>query len=151
MRTSGSLLRKLPTAARLLLGTAFAVFGLNYFVPFLPSPAPPSPEVGAFLGALVAGKLLAIVKIVELGAGLLLLGNRFVPLALTLLAPVEVGIVAFHGVYDPSGMALPAFTVGLTVYLAWAYRAAFAPMLRARVAPNAPAEVAPAAVPAIAR
>jgi hypothetical protein len=125
---------KVPVVARTLLGLAFLVFGANFFLHFLPQPALP-PEAGAFLGAMVAGKILAIAKVVEVGAGLLLISNRFVPLALSLLAPIEIGILAFHGVYAPAGLPLPAILVALTIYLASAYRAAFAPMLRARVEP----------------
>jgi hypothetical protein len=127
---------KAPIVARTLLGLAFTVFGLNFFLQFLPQPPPPA-DGGAFLGALLAGKILAIVKIVEISAGLALLGNRFVPLALTLLAPIEIGILAYHGVFDPSGTPVAAVLLALTIYLAWAYRAAFAPMLRARVEPMA--------------
>lgn len=128
--------RKLPVIARVLLGIPFVVFGVNFFVPFLPQPAIP-PEAGVFLGSLVAGKLLLIVKTVEVATGLALLGNRFVPLALALLAPVEIGIVTFHAVFEPSGIVLPLVLVALTIYLAWSYRAAFAPMLRARTEPAA--------------
>jgi hypothetical protein len=132
---------KVPVVARVVLGLAFTVFGANFFLHFLPQPAPPA-DGGAFLGALVAGKILTVVKLVEIGAGLLLLGNRFVPLALTLLAPIEIGILAYHGVFDPSGLPMVAVLLALTLYLAWAYRAAFAPMLRARVEPLAAEPVA---------
>ena len=81
--------------ARILLGLAFVVFATNYFVPFLPSPGAPPPAAGAFLGAFVSSHFLGFVKIIELSAGLLLLGNLFVPLALALLAPILVGITAF--------------------------------------------------------
>lgn len=127
---------KVPLVARTLLGLAFTVFGANFFLHFLPQPPPPA-DGGAFLGALVAGKILNIIKVVEIAAGLALLGNRFVPLALTLLAPVEIGILAYHGVFDPAGLPVIAVLVALTLYLAWAYRAAFAPMLRAHVEPAA--------------
>jgi hypothetical protein len=127
---------KIPPVARTLLGLAFTVFGLNFFLQFLPAPVPP-PEAGAFLGALVAGKIFLIIKPIEIAAGLALLGNRFVPLALTVLAPIEVAILAFHGVFEPSGLLVVAVLIALTVYLAWSYRAAFAPMLRARVEPAA--------------
>ena len=126
---------KAPLIARILLGLAFAVFGLNFYLHFLPQPAPP-PEAGAFLGALFAGKIFAIIKPIEIAAGVGLLANRFVALALAVLAPIEVGILAFHGVFEPSGLPLIAVLVALTVYLAWAYRAAFAPMLRARIEPG---------------
>lgn len=134
---------RIPAVARTLLGLAFVVFGLNFFLHFLPQPPPP-PEAGAFLAALVAGKILAIIKPIEIAAGLALLGNRFVPLALAVLAPIEVGILAFHGVFAPAGLPLVAVLVALTIHLAWSYRAAFAPMLRARVEPTAGHAVAAA-------
>jgi hypothetical protein len=138
---------KVPLVARTLLGLAFTVFGLNFFLHFLPQPPPP-PEAGAFLGALVAGKILTIIKPIEIAAGLALLGNRFVPLALTLLAPVEIGILAYHGVFDPTGLPVIVVLMALTIYLAWAYRAAFAPLLRERVEPAAGGAVATQSVTA---
>jgi hypothetical protein len=140
---------RIPTAARTLLGLAFVVFGLNYFLHFLPQPAAPA-DAMAFAGALVAGKIFAIIKPIEIAAGLALLGNRFVPLALTLLAPIEIGILAFHVAFEPSGLPLIAILVVLTIYLARSYRAAFAPMLRARVEPTAGEAVAAAPRPATA-
>lgn len=140
---------RIPTAARTLLGLAFVVFGLNYFLHFLPQPAAPA-DAMAFAGALVAGKIFAVTKPVEIAAGLALIGNRFVPLALTLLAPIEVGILTFHVAFEPSGLPLIAILVVLTVYLAWSYRGAFAPMLRARVEPTAGETVAAAHRPATA-
>jgi putative oxidoreductase len=134
---------KVATVLRTLLGLAFLVFGLNFFFQFLPAPAP-APEAGAFIGALFAGKILTIIKVVEIAAGLALIGNRFVPLALTLLAPIEVGILAFHGVYDPAGLPMVVIIVAITIFLAWTYRAAFAPMLQARVDPTAAATAAAA-------
>ena len=127
---------KVPLVARLLLGLAFSVFGLNFFLHFLPQPALP-PDSGAYLGALTAGKILSIIKPIEIAAGIALLANRFVPLALTLLAPIEVGIIGYHAVFDPSGIPLIAILIALTIYLAWSYRSAFAPLLRARVEPTA--------------
>lgn len=126
----------LPLIARVLVGLAFVIFGANFYLQFLPAPAP-APDAGAFIGALFAGKILAIIKPIEIVAGLALLGNRFVPLALALLAPIEIGILAFHGVYDPKGLPIAVVLVALTGFLAYAYRSAFAPMLRARVEPTA--------------
>ncbi len=128
-------MRHLPTAARLLLGLGFTAFALNYFFPFLPAQSPPPPEALGFLGVFAGSGFLTLVKVIELGAGLLLLSNLFVPLALTLLAPILVGITAFHVLLAPAGLALVVVLLALELSLAWAYRAAFAPMLRARVAP----------------
>src|SRR5512141_141278 len=85
--------RKLPvTIARFALGAAFFTFGLNGFLHFIPMPAPP-PAAGSFFGAMIAtGYLFPLVKGTEVLSSLLLLGNRYVPLALALLAPLLVNI-----------------------------------------------------------
>jgi hypothetical protein len=121
--------------ARILLGLAFTVFGVNFYLHFLPQPPPPA-DAAAFAMALAGGKIFAIIKPIEIASGLALLGNRFVALALTLLAPIEIGILAFHAVFEPSGVLVIAILMALTIYLAWSYRAAFAPMLRAQVEPT---------------
>lgn len=122
----------LRTAARLFLGLVFTVFGLNFFLHFLPMPPAP-PRAAAFAGALFAsGYLFPLLKTTEVAAGLLLLGGRFVPLALAVLAPIVINIVGFHLFVDPSGLGLALPMVAAEVYLAWTYRAAFAPMLAAR-------------------
>jgi putative oxidoreductase len=137
----------IASVARILLGLGFVVFALNYFVPFLPAQDPPPPEALPFLGGFASSGFLTLVKVIELGAGLLLLSNRFVPLALALLAPIIVGIVAFHALLAPAGIAIAAVFLVLELVLAWTYRRAFAPMLRARVEPDpvlAPSELATA-------
>ncbi|MCA9579111.1 MAG: DoxX family protein [Polyangiales bacterium] len=140
---------KLPTIARLFLGLAFLVFGLNGFLQFLPMP-PVTGAPAAFLGALAAtGYMFPLIKGTEVIAGALLLGNRFVPLALALLAPVIVNIVAYHGLLAREGVGLPLLLLALEIFLAYAYRSAFAPMLAARAepalaAPAAGVSVAPA-------
>jgi putative oxidoreductase len=145
-----SLNKHLPTAARLFLGLVFTVFGLNFFLHFLPMPPTP-PRATAFAGALFAsGYLFPLLKSTEVLAGLLLLSGRFVTLALAVLAPIVINIVGFHLFLAPSGLALPLAVLAAELYLAWTYRAAFAPMLRARtplprtspVAVNRPSPIA---------
>jgi putative oxidoreductase len=131
-----TLLSHVPTVARLLLGLVFTVFGLNFFLHFLPTPPMPG-AAGAFAGALFAsGYVFPVVKTVEVVAGLLLLSNRFVPLALALLAPVVVGIVGFHLALDPAGAGAALLALTLELVLAWSYRDAFVPMLQAHTAPR---------------
>jgi hypothetical protein len=134
-----SIRKHLPTAARLFLGLVFTVFGLNFFLHFLPMPPSP-PRAMAFGGALMAsGYLFQLLKTTEVLAGLLLLGNRFVPLALAVLAPIVINIFAFHLVLAPAGLGLPIVMLAAELFLAWSYRSAFAPMLQARVAVAQPA------------
>ena len=126
--------RHLPAAARLLLGLCFFVFGLNGFLSFIPPPPEPMPEGAVKLGTafMESGYLFQLIKGTEVIAGLLLLCNRFVPLALVVLAPVVLNIVAFHLWLLPSGTGLSLVLAALTAYLAWTCREAYAPLLTAR-------------------
>jgi uncharacterized membrane protein YphA (DoxX/SURF4 family) len=140
--TMNAISRLVPSATRLLLGLVFFVFGLNGFLQFIPPPAAPDKAV-AFLGALAAtGYMFPLIKSVEVIGGALLLSNRFVPLALALVAPNVVNIVLFHAVLAPGGLAVALFVLALELFTAWSYRDAFAPMLRTRTAATASA-VAP--------
>lgn len=132
-----SLTRRAPHGARLLLGLIFLVFGLNFFLQFLPAPPMSGPPM-EFAKALVAsGFVMTLVKVVEVGASLMLLSNRFVPLALALLAPIVVNIVGFHLLLAPAGAPLALLVLTLELWLAWSYRGAFTPMLKARHEPVA--------------
>jgi len=123
---------KFVLAARVLLGLGFFVFGLNGFLHLLPQP-PMSGPPAEFFGALFAtGYMLPLIKGTEVVTGLLLLSGRYVPLALTVLAPVMVNILAFHAFLAPAGLAVPIVFAALGIYLAYAHKSAFAPMLRAR-------------------
>jgi hypothetical protein len=138
-------MHRIAPIARILLGLTFVVFSLNYFIPFLPRPsAVPAPAVLQLLGGLSAAGLMTLVKVIELSAGLALLANRGVTLALALLAPIIVGIVAVHVVLVPAGLPVALFVLVLELILARSYRSAFAPMLRLRVVPDG--EAAPGLV-----
>ena len=126
-----------PAVARYLLGLAFVVFGANFFLHFLPTP-PLSGPPGDFAMALMkSGYVMQVVKSIEVIAGLLLLFNRFVPLALTLLAPIVVGIVGFHLSLAPAAGGAAYLVLVLELFLAYAYRDAFAPLFESHAEPVA--------------
>ena len=121
--------------ARVLLGLIFFVFGLNGFLNFFPPPPPESmpKALQDFFELFVkSGYLLPLVKCTEVVAGALLLANRFVPLALVVLAPVIVNIVLVHLLLAPEGLGIALLTLALELYLAWVHRRAFASLLAAR-------------------
>jgi len=129
-------MKRLTPIVRILMGLGFVTFGLNYFLQFLPAPTNIPPAAGQFVGALVAsGYVMTIVKVVEIGAGLLLLGNRFVPLALVLLAPVIVGFMGFHLALAPAGLPVPLVFLAFELFLAWQYRGTYALLFDARRQP----------------
>lgn len=124
-------MKTLILISRLLLGLIFFVFGLNGFLHFIPAPMPEG-IAGQYLGALFVSHYLAVVFVLELLAGVLLLANRFVPLALAILAPVLVNIVLFHACMAPAGFAPAVISVALWTVLFVRERAAFSVLWSAR-------------------
>ena len=100
--------------ARILLGLIFLVFGLNGFLRFIPMP-PPTGLAGQFFAAIFVSHYWVVIFGVQVLGGLLLLANRFVPLALVLLGPVIVNIFFFHALMAPAGLPL-----AIVVVLLWA-------------------------------
>ncbi|MBL8912503.1 MAG: DoxX family protein [Archangium sp.] len=116
---------------RVLLGGLFTFSSVMFFL--MPTPPAPEGQAGVFVAGLAAaGYLMPLVKIVELISGLALLSNRFVPLALVLLAPITVNILGVHSTVLPSGLPVAIVIIAIQLALAWSHRAAFAPMLRAK-------------------
>jgi putative oxidoreductase len=118
--------------ARLLLGTTFLVFGLNGFLHFIKQP-PPTGVALQFLGALVTSHEIAVIMLLQVVLGALLLCNRFVPLALTLLGPIIVNILLFHAFMAPEGLPIAALVALLWLITFANVRSAFAGLFQARV------------------
>ena len=108
--------------ARLLLGLIFLVFGLNGFLHFIPMPPPKGLAAQQFGGAIFASHYWVVIFGLQVIGGLLLLVNRFVPLALVLLGPVIVNIFFFHALMAPEGVPLAIVVVVLWVILAARYK-----------------------------
>jgi putative oxidoreductase len=119
----------LPLTVRFLLGALFLVFGANKLLHFIPQPPMP-PAALPFIGGLAAaGYMFPLLGAVEVVAGALLITGRFVPLALTVLAPIIVNIALFHVLLVP-GMGMVVFLLASELYLAWVYRDAFRALLQ---------------------
>jgi hypothetical protein len=114
----------------------FLVFGLNGFLNFMPVPEDLPQDVITVSSGLMKGGYLAVVSATEIIVGILLLTNRFVPLALALLAPIVVGILTFHIAIAPATIGPGIVVLLMELYLAWVYRGAFRPMLRAKTMPG---------------
>lgn len=119
--------------ARVLLGLLFLVFGLNGFLNFIPMGPMPLGLAGQFTAALFESHYMTVVFTLELAGGVLLLLNRYVPLALTLLAPVIVNIVLFHVFMAPSGLPLAMVVTVLWMLTAHKFRSVFVSLLNQRV------------------
>jgi hypothetical protein len=122
--------------ARYLAGVIFLVFGLNGFLNFIHFP-PPAGVAAQFMGALYVSHYLWVIFAFQVIAGVLLLANRYVPLAMAVLAPVIVNILTFHALMAPSGLPLAAFVALLWIVIFIDVRPAFSGLFQSRLQPEA--------------
>jgi hypothetical protein len=120
------------TIARYLLGFMFVIFGLNGFLHFIPLALPASAVALQYFGALATSHFLVVVYLLQLIAGVLLLANRFVPLALVILAPVLVNILLYHALMDPAGIPPGGLATVLWLLVYVSVRSAFLPLFAAK-------------------
>ena len=126
-------MQKAVLLARLLLGAPLIIFGLNGFLHFMEPPGEFPPEAISFLTALnESGYLMPLKSAIEVAAGVMILTGLFLPLGLTLFAPILVNIVAFH-IYldDPMNGVLGYAMLLLELFLVFAYAQSFAVVLKA--------------------
>ncbi|HXA00989.1 MAG TPA: hypothetical protein VNW99_03315 [Cytophagaceae bacterium] len=117
--------------AQIVLGLMFLVFGLNGFLHFIPA-QPPSGAAGDFvMGLFKSGYFFPFLKGVEVVCGILLLVNRFVILALLILAPIIINIFLFHLFLGIEGLPMSIILIALLGYLAWTRKDAYKHVLAA--------------------
>lgn len=116
--------------ARILLGLLFVFAGVFTF--FLKSPMPVPGIAGEVNLALFQSHWILAVALAQAVAGILLLVNRYVPVALIILAAFLYNSFAFHVLTSPQG--LPMFGIAFVLWFtaAWPYRAAFAMLFNAK-------------------
>lgn len=122
------------TIARYLLGLLFTVFGLNGFLRFIPQPPPQSSLAQQYMTVLASSHYFVLVFLIQLVADLLLLINRFVALALVLLAPILVNILLFHSLMDPANIGAGVLATVLWIFVFTSVRPAFGSILNSRSA-----------------
>ena len=124
-------MKHLPNIAGALLGFLFVVFGLEFFLHFMPAqPMPPEGSPPAlFMGALFPTGYLGFVKSLEIIGGLLVAVPKTRNLGLLVLGPILVNIWAFHifllqgaGLKDPMGAVIMALVTIIPLFLLWTER-----------------------------
>ena len=114
--------------ARILEGLIFLIFGLNGLLHFY-NPPPPTGDALTWFGIMTTHHWMNFVAVVQLVGAILLLVGRFVPLGLTLLAPVIVNILLYHALLWSHGYALAILVLILELFLLAVYWRSFAPVL----------------------
>ncbi|MEX1135772.1 MAG: hypothetical protein WEB89_02645 [Balneolales bacterium] len=110
--------------SRILLGLIFLIFGLNGFYTFIPVP-----DFHPFMEILVSSGYIYLIKTVEVVGGLLLLFNKYVPLALIALGVDIVNITAYHLLLDPRNIIIVPILWILLLVLLYGYQNYFKPLL----------------------
>jgi putative oxidoreductase len=121
------------TIARILLGLLFVFAGLVPFV--FPSPPPQPGLAGIVNHALFASHWMLFVGFAQLLIGISFLSNRFVPIALIIMAAFLYNSFAFHLGTSPALLPLPLLATVLWLLVALRYRALFAPIFAAKPEP----------------
>ena len=111
------------TIARYLLGVIFLTFGLNGFLHFIPMP-PPTGVAAQFMGALFVSRYYVAIFFFQVVPAVLLLVNRYVALAVVILASIIVNILCFHILMAPAGLPLALVVTVLWFLVAWTVRPA---------------------------
>jgi hypothetical protein len=125
-------MRSAYAIARFLLGNVFLAFGLNGFLHFIPMP-PPAGVAGQFFGAIFTSGFWVLIFLLQIIPAVLLLINRYVPLALMVLAPVIVNIFCFHVFMAPGGLPLALIVIILWIVVYLDVRSAFAGLFQLRI------------------
>lgn len=110
---------------QILAGLMLLVFGANKFFNFIPMEHPEGIVGEVMMGFINAGYLMPTVAIVEIVVGLLFILNKYIPLALLLLAPISINIVGFHLALDPAGVGGAAFIMIVNIYFFYVNRDKF--------------------------
>ena len=110
----------LANISRFLLGLIFAVLGLNGLSHFI-------------LGVLFVSNYLLVTFALQLISGVLLLINRYVPFAVTILSPIMMNVLLYGLLMNPAGFGFAFFVAILWVVVLVSVRSAFAGIFEARV------------------
>jgi uncharacterized membrane protein YphA (DoxX/SURF4 family) len=112
---------KVTMALRIILGLLLIVFGANKFANFMEMGAMPD-AAGNFFKALgETGYMFKFIGGVEIIIGLLLIFNKWVALALIILASLSVNFLLFHINLAPAAIGPAALVSILNIVLVYAY------------------------------
>ncbi len=122
-------MRIVSIVARIVLGILFAFAGITGF---LGSPPPQPGIAGVVNNALFSSHWIWFIAFVQLLIGLSFLTNRFVPVALIMLAAFLYNSFAYHLITSPMLLPFWFFATVLWLIIALPYRGLFAPIFKAR-------------------
>jgi uncharacterized membrane protein YphA (DoxX/SURF4 family) len=120
------------TIIRILMGLLFLFASISVLFNLIEQPEL-SGNAKVFMDGMIAtGYLMPLVKITELVCGLAFVTGFFVPLASVVIAPVIVNIFLYHVYVDTAGLPIAALLVLANIFVAYAHKDKFQPLLSAK-------------------
>ncbi|MFL5788108.1 MAG: DoxX family membrane protein [Flavisolibacter sp.] len=116
-------MKKATVIIRVLLGFIYLVFGLDYFLHFIPYQPNHTGRVAAFKDALLGvGYFYPMLKSIQIVGGISLLTNLYAPFFAVVLFPISVNVLLYHTFLVPSGWLMGVFLIVPNLFLGYAYR-----------------------------
>ena len=109
--------------ARVVLGFIYLVFGLDYFLHFIPYQPNHTGAAAALKNGLMAAPYMyPMMKSIQIIGGISLLTNRYAPFFAVVLFPISLNVFLFHTVLVPSGWLMGVLLLVPNLFLGYAYR-----------------------------
>ena len=109
--------------SRIILGFIYLVFGLDYFLHFIPYQPNHTGAAAALKNGLMAPwYLYPMMKSIQILGGISLLINRYAPFSAVALFPISINVFLFHTLLVPSGWFMGVLLFVPNVFLGYAYR-----------------------------
>ena len=109
--------------SRILLGAIYLIFGLDYFLHFIPYQPLHTGKPGALVAGLKGtGYIYPMMKTIQILGGLSLLLNRYAPFSAVVLFPISLNVLLFHTILVPSGWLMGVILMVPNLFLGYAYR-----------------------------
>lgn len=108
---------------RVLLGFIYLVFGLDYFLHFIPyQPEHTGSAAALKAGLMGTGYIYPMMKTIQIVGGISLLINRYAPFSAVMLFPISLNVFLFHTILAPSAWLMGVFLMVPNLFLGYAYR-----------------------------
>jgi uncharacterized membrane protein YphA (DoxX/SURF4 family) len=116
-------MKKVTIICRIVLGFIYLVFGLDYFLHFIPYEPHHTEKVAAFKAGLIGvGYFYPMIKSIQIIGGIALLINQYAPFFAVVLFPISVNVFLYHTILVPSGWLMGVLLIVPNLFLGYAYR-----------------------------
>jgi len=115
---------------RVLLAAMYLFASVSYFLNIMPkAPEMTAAQTSFMTGLMASVYLFPLIKITELVGGILLLIGRTAPLGALIIFPVTLNIFLYHAFLGPKDLPMVAVMLLFNLFLLYAYRAKYLPIV----------------------